>query len=45
VLVWTYGTGFDPSGEAFEKSKNIFIPKPLCSRRPRDKNGKFMRMG
>jgi hypothetical protein len=45
MLVRTDRAGFDPSGEAFEKGKNIFIPWPVDSRRPKDENGKFMSMG
>jgi len=45
MLVRTYRAGFDPSGEAFEKGKDIFIPWPVDSRRPKDENGKFMGMG
>jgi hypothetical protein len=45
MLVRTYWTGFDPSGETFEKGKNIFIPWPVDNRRPKDENGKFMGMG
>jgi hypothetical protein len=43
--VRTHRTGVDSSGEAFEKGKNIFIPWPVDNRRPKDENGKFMRMG
>jgi hypothetical protein len=45
MLVWTYKTGFDPSGEAFEKGKDIFVPWSVDRRRPEDDNGKFMSMG
>jgi hypothetical protein len=45
MVVRTYGTGFDPPGEAFEKGKDILIPWPVDSRRPKDENGKFMSMG
>jgi hypothetical protein len=44
MLVRTSGTGFDPSGDAFEKGKEIFIPWPIDSRRPHDESGKFMSM-
>jgi hypothetical protein len=43
--VRTYRTGFDPSGEAFEQGKKIFIPWPVDHRRPKDESGKFMSMG
>jgi hypothetical protein len=45
VPIGTQKTGFDPSGEAFEKDEPIFIPWPVDYRRPKDDNGKFMRMG
>jgi hypothetical protein len=45
MLFPSYRTGFDPSGEAFEKGKDIFIPWPVDGRRPNDENGKFISMG
>jgi hypothetical protein len=45
MLVRTCKTGFDPSGEAFEKGKDIFIPRPVYHRRPKDENGKVMSLG
>jgi hypothetical protein len=44
-LAPTCKTGFDPSGEAFEQGKDVFIPWPVDSRRPKDESGKFMSMG
>jgi hypothetical protein len=45
MLLRTSGTGIDPSGEAFEKGEDIFIPRPVDSTRPKDENGKFVSIG
>jgi hypothetical protein len=45
MLILTDETRVDPFGEAFEKSKEIFIPWSINPRRPKDEDRKFMRMG